>query len=265
MANCSREPINPMNMSWGALLAQFGITVFSAAAIAYGAFKWFGKRWIEHRFSERLEAFRHAKNREIEALRGEVNALLDRTVKLHSKEFEVLPLAWDKMYLAYGAARQVANRGQSYPNVTLLTGDALQSQLRKLGLEQHEIEEIEKTAKTVDRQAAVNTLVDRQRMERAYALHGEMRSYLIANGIFIQPELKVKLRDLADLIWDALNERQFDQQYPAPGALDRWVKADELSNRGHTAYEEIEEAVQSRLWGREIAPHLNDPKAGAPS
>jgi hypothetical protein len=30
-----------------------------ATAIAYGAFMWFGKRWLEEKFARRIKAFKH--------------------------------------------------------------------------------------------------------------------------------------------------------------------------------------------------------------
>lgn len=241
-----------ITVTWQALLAQYGVTAITAVAAAYAAFRFFGKKWLELQFSQRLEAFKHAKNREIEELRGEINALLDRTVKLHAKEFEVLPLAWDKLFKAYGAARQVASRGQSYPEVTWMENDRLNALTDKLGLESIERNEIGVMPKGRERQEALNAILDRHRMADAFQRQDEARAYLVANGIFIQPELKTKLRELLDLVWDALNERQFDRQFPEPGARDRWTKADALAEHGQHLYDEIEASVQARLWDRRL-------------
>ena len=68
-----------------------GITATAMVAAAYAFFQFLGRRWLEARFAERLEKFKHDQNQEIERLRYRINALMDRTTKLHQHEFEVLP------------------------------------------------------------------------------------------------------------------------------------------------------------------------------
>jgi cell division protein FtsB len=78
-------------------LAAFGFTALSAAIVfgaLFGALKWFGENWINSKFSERLEAFKYAQQRELEQLKFQINASMDRAVKLHQREFETLPEAW---------------------------------------------------------------------------------------------------------------------------------------------------------------------------
>lgn len=78
-------------------LAGLGITGGLAATIAYGAFQFLAKKWLDERFTERLETFKHAQNQEMERLRYRINALFDRTTKLHQHEFDVLPEVWEKI------------------------------------------------------------------------------------------------------------------------------------------------------------------------
>lgn len=64
------------------------------AIVAYALLRFFGEKWMNAKFEERLAAFKHAQEKELEELRYKINALLDRTVKLHQKEFDVIPEAW---------------------------------------------------------------------------------------------------------------------------------------------------------------------------
>ena len=61
------------------------------ATAAWWLFQAFGDKWLAARFDKRLEALRHAQQKELEELRFRINALLDRATKLHQREFEVLP------------------------------------------------------------------------------------------------------------------------------------------------------------------------------
>ena len=66
-----------------ALTGQLGITVVSAVAVAYGAFRYFGDKWITGKFNQSLEAFKHKQQAELEQVRLKINTAFDRTVKLH--------------------------------------------------------------------------------------------------------------------------------------------------------------------------------------
>jgi len=59
----------------------------ASSAFAYAMFRILTTKWIDTRFSERLEAFKHQQNQEIEHLRFRINTMMDRNVKLHQREF----------------------------------------------------------------------------------------------------------------------------------------------------------------------------------
>jgi hypothetical protein len=84
-------------------LAALGLSALGLGGIflvAIAAVKWFGERWVTSKFNERLEAFKHAQQREIEQLKLQINASMDRAVKLHQREFETLPEAWATLVTA---------------------------------------------------------------------------------------------------------------------------------------------------------------------
>jgi hypothetical protein len=100
-------------------IASLGITatVAAAAAAAYATFQFLGKKWLDAHFAVRLEKFKHDQNQEIERLRYRINALMDRTTKLHQHEFEVLPEVWHKLGIAFTAASNFTSRTTSYPDL----------------------------------------------------------------------------------------------------------------------------------------------------
>ena len=67
----------------GAWLSALGITGLASATVAWGLFRWFGKRWIEDHFAKELEAFKAEKLIELEKLRTE-----------YGRETEVVPPVW---------------------------------------------------------------------------------------------------------------------------------------------------------------------------
>lgn len=62
-----------------------------AVAIAYTAFVFFGKKWLDAKFDERLASFRHEQSKEIEQLRFRINAQFNRVSKIHEKEILISP------------------------------------------------------------------------------------------------------------------------------------------------------------------------------
>jgi CRISPR/Cas system CMR-associated protein Cmr1 (group 7 of RAMP superfamily) len=106
------------------IAAAFGAAVFTLSTLtglALWLFKTFGDRWLSSKFSERLEAFKHDQQKEIEHLRFEINKLFDRTTKLHQQEFIVLPKAWSLLVTSYSAARSMTASLELSPNL----GDGL--------------------------------------------------------------------------------------------------------------------------------------------
>jgi hypothetical protein len=70
----------------GPILTAIGAFIVAGgglAAIVYAIFKFFSEKWLNAKFEERLAAYKHEQQKEIEQLRFKINALMDRTVKLH--------------------------------------------------------------------------------------------------------------------------------------------------------------------------------------
>jgi hypothetical protein len=89
-------------------LAALGLTALSGAVVfgaLFAALKWFGEHWINSKFSERMEAFKYAQQRELEQLKFQINASMDRAVKLHQREFETLPEAWSTLVTAFNSVK----------------------------------------------------------------------------------------------------------------------------------------------------------------
>jgi hypothetical protein len=80
---------------------KFLVAGGGGAAVAVWLCKLFGEKWLNTKFEERLASFRHEHQKEIERLRLRINTLMDRTTKLHQREFDVLPEAWGRINDAY--------------------------------------------------------------------------------------------------------------------------------------------------------------------
>ena len=88
-------------------LVPYALSVVAAGGgggvVAYQAFKSYGAKWLDSRFAHQLERVRQDHARETEHLRFRIADMLDRSTKLNQREFEVLPIVWEKVDEAHYA------------------------------------------------------------------------------------------------------------------------------------------------------------------
>lgn len=225
-------------------IVGLGITATVAAAASYTAFQFLGKTWLEARFAERLEKFKHDQNQEIERLRYRINALMDRTTKLHQYEFEVLPEIWDKLTIAFSATKDFASRLISYPDLDQMS-EAQYSEFlvasELLGWQKDELRQ------GSDRNDRYRRMIFWHRLHSVKNSHADFHNYFISRGIFVQPELKEKIRALSNMMYDAFTERERDEAEPMPGERS-FANRDRLQREGPGQLKAIEKDVQARLW-----------------
>ena len=99
-----------------AVFARFFAVAGGGAVVAYGIFQWLGKAWLAQHFNKQLEQFKADQQKELERVRHEINALFSRISKIHEKEFEVLPKAWQLLHKANGAVLHVAQAMKKFPD-----------------------------------------------------------------------------------------------------------------------------------------------------
>ena len=92
------------------LVAATGLT--SVGVLLLFLFRTAAEKWIGVKFDKQMEAFRHEQRVEIERLKFNISAQLDRATKLHQREFEVLPKAWGKLKDANGLISELVSRGK---------------------------------------------------------------------------------------------------------------------------------------------------------
>ena len=231
--------------SMAAILGIGGLTLATVVGGTFALFKWLGAKWMEQRFQERLELFRTEQVREIERMRHRINGLLDRTVRLHSKEFEVLPDVWGKLVEAHGFAGAYVSSFQQYSDVGHLSDPALQEFLDKTefsSTQKQQILECPQDQKLVK-------YIEIYELHRYAEVRDKIRGFLISfhkGGIFIQPDLKKDMKKLLDIIDLAVIERKINNEHKL-----RHTKRDNekiFLNEGKELIEKIERTIFSTLW-----------------
>jgi hypothetical protein len=89
----------------------------TAASVSFALAKKYGEKWLDARFSARLELLKHEQTKEIESMRQRVQWEFSRISKIHEKEFEVLPAAWLMLHEAHGRTANLVGRLKQYPDL----------------------------------------------------------------------------------------------------------------------------------------------------
>ncbi len=229
------------------VIVGLGITATVAAAAGYAAFQFLGKTWLEAHFAERLEKFKHDQNQEIERLRYRINALMDRTTKLHQHEFEVLPEIWNKLGTAFSATSDFTSRMPSYlshPDFNQMSEARFSEFVETSELLGWQKDELRQGS---DRNDRYQKMIFWHRLHSVKNSHADFHNYFISRGIFVQPELKEKIRALSNMMYDAFTEREFDEAESMAGER-RFARRDRLQGEGPGQLKAIESDVQARLW-----------------
>jgi hypothetical protein len=220
--------------------------VFSAgggiAVVAYGLLRFFGEKWMGARFDQRLAAVKHAQEKELEQLRYKISTLMDRTIKLHQKEFDVIPEAWAKLTWAYGAVVDITSTLQQYPDLDRVTQGQLEEFLADSFLSNWQKDEIRAAEKRTEYYRKASTW---QKISEAREGCRDFYIYFKKNGIFVPEPIKAQFLELNKLIYDALVEFEINEQDDIrPRLRDNLNKL----SQAEPIMTALEQDVQRRLW-----------------
>jgi hypothetical protein len=181
-------------------LKYFGSLVLTAGAggaVAFGLFRFLGKSWVESKFAERLETFKHQQALEIQRLRVEIESMLSGALKLQELEFEVLPEAWRRLDEAYGRARFITSALQQYENIEKSTDVQLEEVLRKSLPDLLDSQRIALLAvHGRERQDQYQKHVTWKHYRRALKAVSELDEYIASKGLFLPAPLKQKFGEI---------------------------------------------------------------------
>ena len=184
--------------------AMTGLGTFVAAggglgAIVYTIFKVFSEKWLNAKFEERLAAYKHAQQKELEQLRFAINALMDRTVKFHQKEFDIIPEAWGLLNDAFNNVLSVTHPYQSYPDVSKLTSDQLADLFAKSPFSDFEKNELQAAH---DKKWLYIKFIKVHKFEESREIFNKFHEYFSRNSIFMPESIRDKFATCATILSD---------------------------------------------------------------
>ena len=164
------------------LLGEVVASGGGGAVIAYLIFQYLGKSWIDTRFAQRLEAFRHEQAREIEHLRMQIESMLSGTLRLQEKEFETLPEAWRLLDIARGQVASLLSPLQRYPNLDQMSSPQLEEFFVDSELLESQKEELRASSRKLD---TYQEQIFWHRLSSVKLACSDLHNFVARNAIFI--------------------------------------------------------------------------------
>jgi hypothetical protein len=237
------------------VLAALGGLMVVLAALGGGCwwlFQRFSDRWLKAKFEERLADYKHAQERELEEYKHEhqrtleqvklqISTLLDRTVKFHQQEYEVLPELWRRLTDTYHAIQEFTSPEKSYPDLDRMNAAQLGEFFQHSSLLDSDRDEIAKAEHKLSSYIKIKFHYDVVSVRK---IHARFYRYLKRNGIFINPELKDRFYEIDDLLSKTFYNYKFNEENNvAPGKT-----VTDFLPRVSSLYNGLDQEVHDRLW-----------------
>jgi hypothetical protein len=179
-------------------VGELAITGGVAVAFAYWAFRTFSERWLQSRFDEKLEAYRHENAKELSRLRVNIDGALDATIRIQEKEFQVLSECWQKLNVAHGAVFSFVSLFKQYPDFSRMNEDEKLAYLDQLDLRPFQKEEIMKSSNPLDK---LKNIIFWKENHRANQCTSDFKNYLIFSEVFMDEIFASQFKEVSrDLI-----------------------------------------------------------------
>ena len=209
-----------------------------------------GKKWIENKFAEKLELFRHTQAIELQKLRDEIDSLLSGTIKLQEKEFETLPEVWDRLNAVYEKISSLLSPFKSYPDLERMPEDAMKEFMESTPFTQIQRKEIIQSGRMNGRYQEYHTLYMIHEVKLSYS---ELEKLVARNGIFLQPKLRDLMESMSEAIWSSITSKEIGND-----AQDSKLQRESLNNLRDTVkplYKDIETYIHTRLQSHGQTPN----------
>ena len=234
------SPIDQVLRFFGEVVVYGG----GSATVAFFLFRYLGKGWIDARFAERLEVFKHDQAKELQRLKVEVESLLSGALKIQDREFTVLPEAWHKLNDAFSLTEWVVSPLQSYPAVSRMAEDELEEFLAASELSETQRTRV-RDANYLERDKAYKNIIFWHRLDRAKNAVIDLQNHTISHGLFLPSPMKQQFSEMRPILWQALTNLEVGHEgsdYKMQS--EAWKN---LQENGVPLHLSIEKAIEQRL------------------
>lgn len=189
-----------------------------SVAIAFYFFRFWGQRWIEGKFSEKLRSFEHDLNKQLASHQAKIDASLHKIHMLQERELDILATAWKLLSIASKCLDDFVNSG-SYPNDNEKYKDLFEK--RKTSFQEYKIF-IEHNVIFLDPEIQKEFVECCRKMARQAAVHGALEENSTVGAITpnherlfherfeIEPAVKKHMQEIERLVHCKLHAVEID-------------------------------------------------------
>jgi hypothetical protein len=181
-------------------------------------------------------------DRELERYRYQINALFNRITKIHEREIEVLPTAWQKLQDALGYVVSFTQPYKRYPALNQWTKQQIDEFLKKEELSEFHKQQL---LEAPDKEEYYIETIFPYRLHEAKKYVVEFHNYLLYNRIFLSPDLYTQFKAMDELLTGALHDSEVGKESQDYQLITRPYK--EIQKKADSITEEIGRLVQKRL------------------
>jgi hypothetical protein len=187
----------------------------------------------------------------MEDVRVEASRILDRSVRLSEREFEVTAEAWSLVHDVYVQTASAMPGFRRYPDLSHASDEVI----RRV-LEGSSFDEFETTELLDKRPSERNSYYsERREAHQLWDAKSAVRvasNFLAKKALFIDKELHENLNESVDSAWQALVDWELVREMRGEGPLPEGVRrADEdYRKTAETKIKELEQSVREHFWRR---------------
>jgi hypothetical protein len=223
------------------------------ALVALGIVRAFGEKWLDSKFTGRLQQLRHEHERQIEEMRVAGAGALDRAARLSEQEFEVTAEAWSLVFEVYvKTASALPGVRFGVPDFSNLSDDAARRVLEGANFEPWAIDDI-LAAQLRDRNRLYMERRDLHEIRDAKIANREAAFYLAKKALFLEKAVHERLTAFVNDAWTAIFDwemvRSMRDQGPPPENFER--RDNLFRANSEQRIKELEQFVRERFWPAE--------------
>lgn len=175
------------------------------ALITFLGIRSFGDAWLNSKFEEKLEAFRHDRAKELERFKFEIDSAFKARDRIQEKQFEGCMSIWASLKDAQSKLLVSINMLQQYPNIRWMTDHKREEFLQEFDFPKSTLDEI---LSSDDPQAVFTKIISRQRFIEAAEEFSKFDRVTRTYELFFDQTTFGLIRDVTDAMHEVMLDKE---------------------------------------------------------
>jgi hypothetical protein len=187
----------------------------------------------------------------MEKVRLEASRILDRSIRLTEREFEVSAEAWSLVFEVYIRTMSAMPGFRQYPDLEHASDEVVRRVAAGADLDEFEINELIKRPGN-ERNKYYS---DRMRAHEIWDAKKAVQTashYLAKKALFLEKDVHSRLTEFVDRAWTAIVDQELVWEMRGQGPIPKDLRRDdeEFRKTGESKIKDLEQFVRERFWDR---------------